>query len=104
MPSVKYISTGGQYNSERPGVAKRSGVRAKSGALREEQSPYKPQVRRKASQCRLCRGSGIVVRGSEISGLEDRCWCPHCEAGRKVASKIEDVVTRTVITTKRSWS
>jgi hypothetical protein len=44
-----------------------------------------------------------VVRGSEISGLEDKCWCPHCDAGREVATRIADVVTRTVITGKKSW-
>jgi hypothetical protein len=104
MRSVKYISTGGQYTFERPGVSKRPGLRAKAGALREGKSGYKPQVTRKEPQyCRLCRGSGIVVRGSEISGQEDKCWCPHCEAGREVAARIADVVTRTVITTKKSW-
>jgi len=103
MRSVKYISTGGQYTFERNGVSKRPGLRAKSGALREDKSSYTPQVRRKEPQyCRLCRGSGIVVRGSEISGQEDKCWCPHCEAGRDVASRIADVVTRTVIPTRKS--
>ena len=104
MRSVKYISTGGQYTFERPGVSKTPGLRAKAGALREGKSGYKPQVTRKEPQyCRLCRGSGIVVRGSEISGQEDKCWCPHCEAGREVAARIADVVTRTVITTRKSW-
>jgi hypothetical protein len=44
--------------------------------------------------CLECLGTGMVSRWSEIAYFEERRACARCEAGRRVDSKIADIVRR----------
>lgn len=47
-----------------------------------------------AAVCRECGGAGTVSRWSEVAYFEDRRACTRCEAGRKVDSRIADIIKR----------
>jgi len=44
--------------------------------------------------CRQCLGTGTVSLWSEIAYFEDRRACQRCDAGRRVDSKISDILNR----------
>lgn len=44
--------------------------------------------------CHECLGAGVVSRWSEIAYFEESLACARCEAGRRVDSKIADIVRR----------
>lgn len=48
----------------------------------------------KASVCSECNSGGTVSYWNEVAYFEDRRSCALCEAGRKVDSKIADIVKR----------
>ena len=56
----------------------------RSDALREE-----------VSVCLECLGAGTVFRSSEIAYFEERRACSRCELGRRIDSKIADIVSET---------
>ena len=45
-------------------------------------------------KCASCNGSGVVVRLSEIPGLEDRRWCSRCKTGEELGRRIEAIINR----------
>jgi hypothetical protein len=47
-----------------------------------------------ARLCSECGGSGTVRHWNEVAYFEDRRPCTCCDAGRKVGSKITDIVRR----------
>jgi hypothetical protein len=46
--------------------------------------------------CTLCKDTGVVVFTFEYPNLIDSQWCDQCEAGRKLASLIDDLIARTL--------
>jgi len=44
--------------------------------------------------CSECLGAGTVSRSSEVAYFEELRACDRCEAGRRVDSKISDIVRR----------
>lgn len=47
-----------------------------------------------ATVCPECRDTGTVSHWSDVAQFEDRRLCINCEAGRKVESKIADIIKR----------
>lgn len=47
-----------------------------------------------ATMCSECQGGGTVSFWNEVAYFEDRRACTRCEAGRKIDSKIADIVKR----------
>lgn len=47
-----------------------------------------------ATVCGECFGTGVVSYWNEIAYFEDRRACARCEAGRRVDTKIADIVKR----------
>jgi Zn ribbon nucleic-acid-binding protein len=47
-----------------------------------------------AAVCSECNGAGTVSYWNEVAYFEDRRACTQCEAGRKVDSKLADIVKR----------
>jgi hypothetical protein len=47
-----------------------------------------------APVCGECLGTGTVFRASEIAYFEERRACSRCEVGRRIESKIADIVRR----------
>jgi hypothetical protein len=47
-----------------------------------------------AALCSECNGGGTVTYWNEVAYFEDRRACARCEAGRKVDSRIADIVKR----------
>jgi len=45
--------------------------------------------------CKMCKGTGIVRYWSECLNFDDERFCPQCEAGRQLASRIDELVART---------
>jgi hypothetical protein len=45
--------------------------------------------------CEVCKGSGVVRFWSECLNFDDERFCQDCEAGRQLASRIEELVART---------
>jgi len=48
-----------------------------------------------AGTCRVCKGTGVVRFWSECLNFDDERFCPNCDAGRVLASRIEELVSRT---------
>jgi len=44
--------------------------------------------------CRQCLGTGTVSLWNEIAYFEDRRACQRCDDGRRVDSKISDILKR----------
>jgi len=47
-----------------------------------------------AAGCSECGGTGTVRHWNEVAHFEDRRPCARCETGRKVYSRIMDIVRR----------
>jgi hypothetical protein len=48
------------------------------------------------NRCPVCRGEAIVTGATDYPNLEQRRWCPNCEAGQKLADKLAEIVARTL--------
>jgi hypothetical protein len=44
--------------------------------------------------CPLCRGTGIVTLCTECLNFEDQRFCLDCEAGRKLALRIDELIAK----------
>lgn len=51
-------------------------------------------VEEQTAVCMECNGGGTVSYWNEVAYFEDRRACPRCEAGRKVDSRVVDIIKR----------
>jgi len=47
-----------------------------------------------AGFCPACGGSGVIVGPHEYANVESGCWCPRCEAGRRLLERIVGIIAR----------
>jgi hypothetical protein len=51
-------------------------------------------LKEEAAGCTECGGGGTVSYWNEVAYFEDRRACTRCEAGRKIDSRLGDIVKR----------
>ncbi len=47
-----------------------------------------------ADVCSNCEGTGTIRHWSEVAYFEDLRTCPQCDEGRRIDSKIADILRR----------
>ena len=47
-----------------------------------------------ADGCSNCKGTGLIRYWSEVAYFEDLRTCPRCDEGRRIDSKIADILRR----------
>jgi hypothetical protein len=47
-----------------------------------------------ADCCSTCEGTGLIRYWSEVAYFEDLRTCPRCDEGRRIDSKIADILRR----------